>query len=86
MIVNGKEIFKFKTDNKCVNILSQFCLGRISNRSGTTELSLKEYVYDFSVDYTVIKKSDILNSHKYLMEKNNIKQCWGLSNKCLFYY
>ena len=34
------------------------------------EISLKGYVYDFSVDYNSIDKSDI---HKYLMVQNNIK-------------
>ena len=29
-------------------------------------------MYDFSVDYNSIYKSDILNIHKYLMVKNNI--------------
>ena len=33
---------------------------------------LKGYVYDFSVDYDSIKVSDILDIHKYLMEKNGI--------------
>ena len=39
-------------------------------------------MYDFSVDYSSINKSDILNIHKYLMTKNNIKQCSAL----LYYY
>ena len=30
-------------------------------------------VYNFSVDYNTIDKSDILSIHKYLMTKNNIK-------------
>ena len=30
-------------------------------------------MYDFSVDYDVIDKSDVLNIHKCLMTKNNIK-------------
>ena len=36
------------------------------------ELSLKENLYDFSVDYEAIDKSDILNIHKYLINKNGI--------------
>ena len=40
-------------------------------------LSLGKYlsgnVYNFSVNYHSIDKSDILNIHKYLMTKNNIK-------------
>ena len=30
-------------------------------------------MYDFSVDYNVINKYDILNIHKYLMAKNYVK-------------
>ena len=37
------------------------------------EISLNGNVYDFSVDYNSIDKSDILNIQKYLMTKNNIK-------------
>ena len=36
------------------------------------------YVYDFSVDYDAIEADDILDIHKYLMKKNNIKQCLDL--------
>ena len=76
LFVNGKEIFKFKADNKNVNFPTQFCLGSISNGLSNTEskeVSLNENVYDFSVDYNSIDKSDILNIHKYLMTNNNIK-------------
>ena len=33
-LFNGKEIFKFKADNKNVNFPTQFCLGIISNGFG----------------------------------------------------
>ena len=33
---------------------------------------LKGYVYEFSVDYDSIEVSNILDIHKYLMEKNDI--------------
>ena len=36
------------------------------------EVSFKENVYDFSVDYNTIDKSNNLNIHKYLMIKNNV--------------
>ena len=53
-----------------------FCLGIISekfdkNESG--EASLKRDMYGFLIDHNPINKSDILNFHKYLMVKNNIK-------------
>ena len=31
------------------------------------------WVYDFSVDYDAITVDEILDIHKYLMEKKNIK-------------
>ena len=34
--------------------------------------SLQGCVYDFSVNYGAIEVSDILDIHKYLMEKNGI--------------
>ena len=75
LFVNGKEIFKFKADNKNVNFPTRFCLGSISNGLSNTEskeVSLNGNIYDFSVDYNSIDKSDILNIHKYLMTNNNI--------------
>ena len=34
---------------------------------------LNGYVYDFSVDYNFIDTSNIINIHKYLMKKHDIK-------------
>ena len=76
LLSNGKEIFKFKANNRNVNFPTQFCLGSIANGFGTTEsreISLKGSMYDFSFDYNAIDKSNILNIHKYLMVKNNMK-------------
>ena len=87
MFVNGKEIFKFKANNQNFNFPTQFCLGSISNDFSATksrEVSANGYVYDF---YNSIDKSDILNIHKYLMIKNNKRQCSVfLLNKFLLYY
>ena len=50
LFVNGKEIFKFKADNKNVNFPSQFCLRSISNGFSNTEsreVSLNGNVYYF---------------------------------------
>ena len=76
MFVNGKETFKFKADNKNVNFPTQLCLGSISNEFSATEskeVSSDKNVYDFSVDYNSFDISYMLNIHKYLMTKNNIK-------------
>ena len=50
-----------------MNFPAQFCLGSIS------KVSLNGNVYDFSVDYNSINKSDTLNIHNYLMMKRVIK-------------
>ena len=76
MLINGKEIFKFKANNKNGNFPTQFCQGYISNGFSNTEsreAPVNGDVHDFSVDYNSIDKFDILNIHKYLMTKNNIK-------------
>ena len=83
MFVNEKEIFKFKGDNKNVNFPTQFSLESISNRFSATEsreVSLNGQVYDVSVNYNAIDKSGILNILKYVIIKNNIKQCSNLLN------
>ena len=51
------------------------CLGNISKDwlvDNMKKAGLKGCFYDFSVDYDVIAVSDILDIHKYLMEKNKI--------------
>ena len=49
-------------------------MGLASNESRESrEVSLKGNVYHDSVDYNAIDKGDILNIHKYLIVKNNIK-------------
>ena len=76
LFVNWKEINKSKADNKNLNSPTWFCLGNISDGFSATEsrgLSLNGNVYNFSVDYNSIDKSDILNNNNYLMTKNNIK-------------
>ena len=85
LFINGKELFKFKMDNKNVNFQTRLCLGSIFDGFSTTasrEASLNGNEYDLSVDYISIDKSDILTIHKYLMTTNNMKQCLV----CLLYY
>ena len=75
-LLNEKKYFKFKADNKNINFQNHFCLGNIFNgfsATDSTELFLSRNVYVFSVDNNSIDKSDLLNIHKYLMTKNNIK-------------
>ena len=92
LFVNRKEIFKFKAENKNVNFPSQFCLKSIFNgfsNPESREVSLNGNVYDFSVDYNSIDKSDILNIHKYFMTKNIMSSLFIVllsfnQTKCLF--
>ena len=44
---------------------------------------LNDYVYDFSVDYYIIGVNDVINIHKYLMKKHDIKQFFDFLKKCL---
>ena len=76
LFVNGKQIYKFKINNKNVNFQTQFCLPSISNQFAAAESrqeSFKGNMYDFSVDYNSMYKSDILNMHRYFIVKYNIK-------------
>ena len=49
LFVNEKEIYKFKTSTKTVNIPTQFCLGSIYNKLGVIDSKvayLKENLQD----------------------------------------
>ena len=75
-IVNRKEIYTYKANNKNVNFPTQLCLGSIPNGFGAAEfreISLKGNLYDFLVDCNAIDEFDILNIPKHLMVKKNRK-------------
>ena len=85
LFVNGKEIIKFKAKDSEI-VAAQLCLRNISEdfSAEIKKTGLFIYVYDFSVDYDAILVDDILDIHKYLMEKNNmIQKCLHLLRKCL---
>ena len=76
LLVNRKEIYKFKVHNENTNFPTQFFEESISNKFNSfefREVSLKVNVYDFSVSYNSVDESSILNIHKYLNVKSNIK-------------
>ena len=75
LFVNGIEIHKFKTKDSEINAIPLF-RGKISKYVSVDNMKktgLKGYVYHFSVDYDAIHVDDILEIHKYLMKKNDIK-------------
>ena len=77
LLVNGQETYNFKVIETTA-FQSRLCLGSISDGFSATEsrkVSLNVNVYDFSVDYNSVDKSDVSNIHKYLINliKNTIK-------------
>ena len=45
---------------------------KIFSASNMKKTGFNGYFYDFSIDYDAIDVYDILDIHKYLMEKNDI--------------
>ena len=88
LFINATKIYQFKAKDSEIKKYVLW-LGNISgdfsaNNMDKTELD--EYVYDFSVDYRVFDASNIMDIHKYLMKKHDIKWCLELFKKCLVYY
>ena len=74
LFVNGKEIYKFTAKDSMINP-NNLCLGNVSkdfSASNMRNTGFNGYIYGFSVDYDAISLSDLLDIHKYLMEKNEI--------------
>ena len=75
LFVNGTKIHKFKIKDSEI-IAVPICLRNILRDFSVDNMKktrLNGYVYDFSVDYDFIGNDKILDVHKYLMKKNNIK-------------
>ena len=73
LFANGKEIIKYKADNKNFNFLSWFCwrnIAHILSATESREISLNGNVYDLSIGYNSVDKYEILNIQKYLTTKN----------------
>ena len=63
-----------QTDSEIV--ATPLCLGNTSKDFSVDNMKktrLNGYVYDSGVDHDAIAVDDILDIHKYLLEKNNIK-------------
>ena len=76
LFVNGTEIIKFKAKNSEI-VAYPLCKGNISKDFSIDNMKstgLNGYVFDFSVDYNAIAVDDLLlDIHKYLMTKHDIK-------------
>ena len=69
-----QKLLNLNQDSEIVTTL--LCLRKISKDFSVDNMKktrLNGYVYDFSVDYGAIAANDILDIHKYLMRKHNIK-------------
>lgn len=74
LFVSKALIFKIKAHGNMP--WYKFCLGSMLNdftKEELIEVPLNGAVYDLSVDYSPVRKEDILNIHKKLIKKNNIK-------------
>ena len=75
LFVNSVEIYKFKAKDFEKNA-APLCLGNVSkdfSADNLKKIGSYGYVYGFSVDIDSIYAADILDIHKYLTKKQNIK-------------
>ena len=75
IFVNEVKTDKFKTKVSEINP-APLCLGNVSNDfsvDNIQKIGLYWYAYNFLIDYESIYADDILDIHKCLMVKNNLK-------------
>ena len=88
MFLNGTEIIKFKAKDFEI-VAAPLCLGSISKDWSVDNLKrtgFNGYVYDFSIDYDAIAVDDILDIHKYLMQKKYDRiKCLDLLKKYVYW-
>ena len=85
--INDVQVYKFKAKDSEINA-AQLCLGNVSKDFSTNNLeksTVYRYVCDFSVDFDCNDVADILAIHKCLIKKHDIKQCFGLSKKNVYW-
>ena len=74
LFVNNTENHKFKVKDSDI-VAAPLCLGNISKDWSVDNMKrtgFNGYVYDFSVNYDATDVDDILDIHKYLMERNDV--------------
>ena len=78
LFVNGTEIYKFKAKDSEI-VAAPLCLGniqKIGQQIIWKKTGFNGYFYDFSIAYDATDVDDILNIHKYLINKK-----WHSVNK-----
>ena len=79
LIINAIKIYQFKSRDSEIKRYP-LCLGNISKDFSVDNMKktgLNGYVYDFSVDYNIIDTSNIIDIHKYFMNKHDINNAWN---------
>ena len=76
LFVNFTKIYQFKAKYSAIKN-HPVCLGNISGdfsaNTWKKKTGLNGWVYSFSVDYRTFDISNIINIHKYLMKKHDMK-------------
>ena len=76
LFVNATKLYQFKTKDSEIKKHS-LCLRNISRDVSANNMKKKAVLngslYDFSVDYRTFEIIDIINIHKQLMKKHDIK-------------
>ena len=88
LFVNARKIYQSKARDYGIikhplrlgNVSVDFSANNMKQKTG-----LMGCVYDFSVNHKAFYTSNIIDIHKYLMNKHDIKQSFELSKKCLLY-
>ena len=75
LFVNAKKIYQFKAKDSEIKKYP-LCLGNISKDFTANNMKYSElngYISEFSVDYNIIDRNNIIGIHKYLIKKYDIK-------------
>ena len=75
LFVNVTKLYQFKAKDSEIKAYP-LCLGNVSVNFSANKMiktGLDGNLYDFFVDYNIIDTSNIINIHKYLMKKHDIK-------------
>ena len=74
--INATKIYQFKAKDSVIKKY-RLCLGNILGNLSANKMKKKTElngcVYNFSVDYKTFDTSNIIDIHKYLMKRNNVK-------------